>query len=55
MSYLDGFRDACRLCIQKVKAAVTKEAALKEIRTLLRLVKQGKMEKIKEMLKELRA
>jgi len=55
VTYMDGFKDALRLCLAKVKAAVTKEAAIKEIRALLRLVRQGKMEKIKEMLKELKA
>jgi predicted nucleotidyltransferase len=51
MSYLDGLRDGCRLCLAKVKAAVTREAAIKEIRALLRLVREGNMEKLKEMLK----
>lgn len=54
MTYMDGFRDAIRLCLAKVKAAVTREAAIKEVRSLLRLVREGKMEKIKEMLKELK-
>lgn len=51
MSYLDGLRDGCRLCLAKVKAAVTREAAIKEIRSLIRLAKQGKIEELKEMLK----
>jgi len=54
MSYLDGVKDAFRLCLAKVKAAVTKEAAIKEIRALLRLAKRGKMEKIRELLRELK-
>jgi hypothetical protein len=55
MNYLDGLRDGCRLCLAKVKVAVTREAAIKEVRGLLRLVRQGKIEKIQEMLKELKA
>ena len=51
MTYMDGFNEAVRLCLAKVKAAVTKEVAIKEIRALLRLAKQGKLEKLKEMLK----
>jgi hypothetical protein len=48
---MDGFKDAIRLCLAKVKAAVTKEAAIKEIRALLRLAREGNIEKLKEMLK----
>jgi len=55
MSYVDGVKDGLRLCLAKVKAAVTKEAAIKEIRTLLRWARQDKMEKIKELLRELKA
>jgi hypothetical protein len=51
MNYLEGFRDACRLCVAKIKASVTREAAVKEVRTLLRLARKGEEEKLKEMVK----
>lgn len=51
MNYLDGLRDGCRLCLAKVKAAVTRESAVKEIRSLIRLAKKGKIDELKEMLK----
>lgn len=51
MSYLEGFRDACRLCIAKIKASVTKESAVKEVRALLRVSRKGDEEKLKELVK----
>lgn len=52
MSYLDGFRDACRLCIDRINASVTHEAAVKEIRSLIRLAGKGEVEKLKAMAKK---
>lgn len=52
MTYIDGFKDAIRLCLARVNAAATKEEAIKYLKVLLSLARQGKIEKIQKLLRE---
>jgi hypothetical protein len=49
---MDGVKDALKLCLAKVKTAATKEEAIKDLKVLLSLARQGKTEKIKELLRK---
>lgn len=50
MSYRDGFEAATELCLKELNEADSKEKASEKLQYILSLVKEDKLEKIKQML-----
>ncbi|MGQ9565901.1 MAG: hypothetical protein ACUVT5_05080 [Candidatus Bathyarchaeales archaeon] len=48
MSYQEGFEDSLELCLIEVKKSKTKKAALGRLQYFLGLVKEHKLDRIKE-------
>jgi hypothetical protein len=50
MTYDNGFEDATELCLTEIEQAKTKIQAEKRLEYILSLVKESKLEKVKQML-----
>ena len=54
MSYENGFEDALELCWNEAQEVENKEALIERIEYFIRLVKESKMDKVKQMIGVLR-
>jgi hypothetical protein len=50
MSYQEGFEDALELCLSEVKKSNTKKDALSRLNYLLGLIKEHKLDRVKQMI-----
>lgn len=50
MSYQEGFEDSLELCLSEVKKSTSKKDAVHRIQYLLGLIKEHKLDRVKQMI-----